>query len=147
MKLAAIQALEYEDFFSLFGKGYHANFRQLLDSKISPHMSSAAYQFWHINADLFASSFYLSGYSGWALRLAQFIFRLARVDKYVLELCESNTIQEQSRIWKEHLRPVLLNSVVVELLKSPVFCWNALGVPKNQRQMLMDEGRLSRVHA
>ncbi|KAF8919951.1 hypothetical protein CPB85DRAFT_734180 [Mucidula mucida] len=140
LKLAAIQALDYDDFFALFGKGCHPQFRQLLDSKISPNLSSVAYQFWRINDDAFSSSFYLNGYSGWALRLAQFIFRLARVDKYVVQMCECDSIEEQRMIWKERLRPVLLNPVVVQLLKSPVFCWNALGVPMNQRQMLLHEG-------
>jgi len=35
---------------------------------------------------------------------------------------------------------VLLNPVVVALLRNPVFCWNALGVPLNQRRMLLSEG-------
>ena len=37
---------------------------------------------------------------------------------------------------------VLLNPLVVALLKTPAFCWNALGVPLNQRNMLLDEGSI-----
>jgi len=55
-------------------------------------------------------------------------------------LCDCDTLEEQARIWREKLRPVLLNPVVVALLKSPVFCWNALGVPLNQRLMVLEEG-------
>lgn len=54
--------------------------------------------------------------------------------------CDADSIAEQDEIWQQKLRPVLLNPVVVGLLKNPVFCWNALGVPLNQRQMLLDEG-------
>jgi betaine lipid synthase len=140
LKLAAIQSLEYDDFFALFGQGRHPDFRGLLDSKIAPYLSSSAYQFWRINADSFSSSFYLRGYSGWALRLASFIFRLAGVSKDVAALCSSDTLEQQEEIWRKKLRPVLLNPVVVALLKSPIFCWNALGVPLNQRQMLLDDG-------
>jgi betaine lipid synthase len=43
-------------------------------------------------------------------------------------------------IWRKKLRPVLFNPMVMVLLKSPVFFWNALGVPLNQRRMLLNEG-------
>ncbi|KAF8587138.1 hypothetical protein K439DRAFT_1386281 [Ramaria rubella] len=140
LKLAAIQSLSYEDFFALFGDGRHPDFRTLLDSKISPLLSSIAYQFWHINADAFSSSFYERGYSGWAVRLGRLIFALAGVSHDVKALCEANTVEEQSKIWTTKLRPSLMNPLVVALLKSPIFCWNALGVPLNQRRMILDEG-------
>lgn len=140
LKLAGIQSLSYDDFFALFGRGQHPSFRTLLDSKIAPLISSIAYQFWRINGDAFSSSFYLRGYSGWALRLAKFIFKLAGVSKDVVALCNADTTAEQETIWQKKLRPVLLNPVVVTLLKNPIFCWNALGVPLNQRQMLLNEG-------
>ena len=124
----------------MFGKGRHPNFRALLDSRISPQLSSSAYQFWRVNDDAFSSSFYMHGYSGLALRLAKIIFKLAGVTKDVQALCDCDTLEEQARIWREKLRPVLLNPVVVALLKSPVFCWNALGVPLNQRNMILEEG-------
>lgn len=56
------------------------------------------------------------------------------------KFCDADSISEQEEIWQQKLRPVLLNPVVVALLKSPIFCWNALGVPLNQRKMLLDEG-------
>ncbi|KAH8096692.1 S-adenosyl-L-methionine-dependent methyltransferase [Cristinia sonorae] len=140
LKLAGIQGLIYDEFFSMFGEGRQPNFRHLLDAKLSPLLSSLCYQFWRINSHMFKESFYKSGYSGWALRLAQWIFKLAGVSEDVRLLCEAGSIPEQERIWREAIRPVLLNSVVVALLKNPVFCWNALGVPLNQRKMFLDEG-------
>ncbi|KAG6816964.1 hypothetical protein H0H87_001278 [Tephrocybe sp. NHM501043] len=142
LKLAAIQSLSYDEFFSLFGSGRNPDFRKLLDSKLAPHLSSSAYQFWRINDDAFSSAFYMRGYSGWALRVARIIFSLAGVTKYVQQLCECDTIDAQVKIWQTKLRPVLLNPIVVALLKSPVFCWNALGVPLNQRRMLLEEGTI-----
>lgn len=140
LKLAAIQSLNYSEFFATFGDGRQPDFRFLLDSKISPLLSSICYQFWRINTHMFDSSFYLSGYSGWALRFASWIFWIAGVSDDAKALCEAATLEEQERIWTERLRPVLLNPVVVALLKNPVFCWNALGVPMNQRKMFLDEG-------
>jgi betaine lipid synthase len=142
LKLAAIQSFKYDDFFAMFGEGRHPDFRALLDSKIAPNLSSIAYQFWHLNDDAFSSAFYLRGYSGWALRLARLIFSLAGVSADVEALCNADTLREQQKIWEGKLRPVLLNPVVVALLKNPVFCWNALGVPLNQRRMLLEEGSI-----
>lgn len=140
LKLAAMLSLDYGDFFALFGEGRHPRFRELLDSKISPLLSSIAYQFWHINDKAFSKAFYMNGYSGLAIRLARFIFALAGVTKDAEELCSVSTTAEQVKIWKEKLMPVLLNPFVVALLKTPAFCWNALGVPHNQRNMLLNEG-------
>jgi betaine lipid synthase len=140
LKLAAIISLPYEDFFKLFGDGYHPQFRELLDTKISPFLSSHAYQFWRLHSNAFSSAFYMRGYSGWALRLAKWVFKLAGVSKEVKALCYAETLEEQKRIWIENLRPVLLNKLTVALLKNPVFCWNALGVPLNQRKLFLDEG-------
>jgi len=142
LKLAALLTLGYDDFFALFGQGQHAQFRDLLDAKVSPFLSSIAYQFWHINDKAFSKSFYTNGYSGLALRLAQVIFTLAGVSKDAEAICNASTTEEQGKIWKEKLMPVLLNPLVVALLKTPAFCWNALGVPLNQRKMLLDEGSI-----
>ncbi|KAH8119073.1 hypothetical protein DFH11DRAFT_1780569, partial [Phellopilus nigrolimitatus] len=140
LKLAAVQGLSYPEFFAMFGEGHEPNFRSLLDAKVSPLLSSICYQFWRINSHMFADSFYLSGYSGWALRLARWIFRVSGVAGDARALCEASSIREQERIWHERVRPVLLNPLVVALLKTPIFCWNALGVPMNQRKMFLDEG-------
>lgn len=140
LKLASIQGLTYENFFSMFGTGHQPSFRHLLDAQLSPLLSSLCYQFWRINAHMFDTAFYTSGYSGWAIRLASWIFKIAGVESDVKLLCEAPSIQEQERIWREAIRPVFLNPIVVALLKNPVFCWNALGVPMNQRKMFLNEG-------
>ncbi|KIY44344.1 S-adenosyl-L-methionine-dependent methyltransferase [Fistulina hepatica ATCC 64428] len=156
LKLAAIQALSHKDFFALFGDGCYPNFSELLASDLAPYLSSAAYQFWSLNDDAFMSSFYLHGYSGWAIRLAAFMFRMAGVTEQVQQLCNAENLQEQERIWNSGVRAALINRVVVAVLKTPAFCWNAscllrslipsdswpqaLGVPMNQRQMLLNEG-------
>ncbi|KAJ7932696.1 hypothetical protein B0H13DRAFT_1593011, partial [Mycena leptocephala] len=146
LKLAAIHTLDYTDFFAMFGEGRHGNFRDLLDSKLAPHLSSSAYQFWRANEDAFSSAFYLRGYSGWAIYLMRIVFKIAGISQHVKDFCGADTLQEQARIWWEHLRPVMLNPVVVALMKNPVFCWNALGVPLNQRKMLLSDGTPSGVY-
>lgn len=66
------------------------------------------------HADQFSRNFYFRGYSGWALRLAQIAFTLAGVRGSVKRLCSANSIEEQERIWRTKLRPILLNKVMVK---------------------------------
>lgn len=140
LKLAAIKGLEYAEFYSLFGTGCHPDFRTLLDLKIAPHLSIQAYNFWCNNASAFESNFYMSGYSGWALRLANVVFKLGGVSESVKKLCNCDTIEEQVTLWRTVLRPKFLNPLVVAVMRSPAFCWNALGVPLNQRKMVLEDG-------
>ncbi|KAJ6546781.1 hypothetical protein B0H19DRAFT_1162471, partial [Mycena capillaripes] len=135
LKLAAIHTLDYTDFFAMFGEGRHPNFRHLLDSKIAPYLSAAAYDFWRAHDDAFSSAFYLRGYSGWAIYVMRLVFKCARASGHVKDFCNADTLQEQDRIWWAHLRPLMLNPVVVALMKNPVFCWNALGVPLHQHPL------------
>lgn len=40
LKLAAIQVLDYSDFWKIFGEGRHEDFERLLTVKMSPFLSS-----------------------------------------------------------------------------------------------------------
>ena len=40
LKLAAVHALDYQDFWMMFGVGRHPDFDRLLTSKLSPFLSS-----------------------------------------------------------------------------------------------------------
>lgn len=129
LKLAAIKALDYETFFALFGKGKHPSFRALLDGKLSAYLSSPAYQFWRVNQNVFASSFYLRGYAGWALRIAHWLIQLTGRSGDVKRICEAKTIGEQDEIWRRSLRSIFVDgSIVQKLVDNPIFLWNALGV-------------------
>ncbi|KAJ9102622.1 hypothetical protein QFC19_004731 [Naganishia cerealis] len=143
LKLAASQALEYHDFWHIFGEGKHSRFEKLLDTKIAPYLSAQAYAYWKVNADQFSSNFFLRGYSGWAIRLARVAFALAGVSKDVKKMISCNTTAEQDAIWKKKLRPILLNPVMRLILGSGFFCWNALGVPRNQLNCLLEDGDIA----
>ena len=57
----------------------------------------------------------MRGYSGHALRLAQFAFLLGGVRKWVKQFIEAETLEEQGRIWERHLKPVLLAPWIIRL--------------------------------
>src|SRR6195952_2333854 len=53
LKVASYSALPYSDFWKLFGLGRHPEFRSLLISRLSPHLSSRAFQYWLNNSHVF----------------------------------------------------------------------------------------------
>ena len=165
LKLAATRALTHPEFFALFGEGKFPDFRRVLDEKLAPWLSSAAYQFWSTNERAFESSFYMRGYSGWALRVTKWVLWLGGVLGDARRMCKVDTIEEQERIWQEkvrhalsdissltycvcmQLRPVLLSNWFVRLvLNNPAFLWNALGVPLAQRRAFLVRTSLSTLH-
>ncbi|KAH8832675.1 hypothetical protein DL96DRAFT_670633 [Flagelloscypha sp. PMI_526] len=144
LKLAAIQspAVTHEIFWSLFGSGKRANFIDLLDHHLAPYMSSPAYAFWRQRgARSFDKAFYSHGYTGFALGIAQALFAITGRSKDVKNFCAASTIEEQTQIWETRLRPILLNPLILgKLFESGIVCWNALGVPQNQLNMVLNEG-------
>ena len=124
----------------MFGEGKIANFEDLLDTKLSPFLSSvfvfwlglpvhvvhrltscplhSAYQFWRANASAFRKCFHMQGYSGHALRLAKWAFFFGGVRGWVRRFVEAETVEEQGRIWDMHLKPVLLAPWITRLFFS-----------------------------
>lgn len=157
LKLASICALSYDDFWQMFGLGRHPNFRDLLDMKISPYLSSHAYQFWRANASAFDKNFYMHGFSGYALRAVKWGLWLAGVGKAAERMCAAKTVEEQRKIWKEKIMPVMTSRWMTAIVSNPcvpalpssyleadvrwrrVFMWKALGVPMNQARMFLNE--------
>lgn len=140
LKLACIASLTFEEFWKLFGEGKCDNFAELLDTKISPYLSSHAYQFWRLNTHCWNRNFYFRGYSGHALRLAKIAFSLFNVNKSAVAMCQTASIEEQQKIWESSLRRTLINPTLINLfLSNPAFLWNALGVPVNQMNCFRDE--------
>lgn len=146
LKLACIASdLPYEDFWKMFGDGKHPEFPRLLDEVLSPHLTSHAYQFWKHHSNAFEESFYKTGYSGWALRLAQALFSMYGLQDQVDKFVNATTLEEQTEIWDRSLRKAIMGGWLIKLvLCNPIFLWNSLGVPMNQASMFMNEGNTAR---
>ena len=56
LKAAALQKLPYSDVWALFGEGRLPSFRAILINKLSPHMSSQAFQYWINHTKAFTST-------------------------------------------------------------------------------------------
>lgn len=141
LKVAAFTALDYSDVWKIFGEGKHPDFRSLLTSKLSPHLSSRAFQYWLSNTHIFTNpsgrGLYDTGGSRYAIRLFRWISTLFFCRPAVRQLLSASTLEEQRSIYHQRIRPCLLNRLVNGLvLSSDVFLWSALGVPKNQVAMI-----------
>ncbi|KAL8724876.1 MAG: hypothetical protein Q9166_007705 [cf. Caloplaca sp. 2 TL-2023] len=139
LKVAAFQALSYPDFWKLFGEGHHSDFGRLLIDKLSPHMSSQAFQFWvrHVGRFTSSSSFYDYGGSGHAIKLVRSLSWLFGLGQEIQNLCNSKTRNEQQETWTK-IRPMILSRTLHwALVGTEWFLWKAAGVPAAQRQLII----------
>lgn len=136
LKVAAYLSLPYPDFWKIFGEGKHPEFRSLLVSKISPHLSSRAFQYWLNNHHIFTKSkggLYDTGGSKHGIRIFRWICYVFGCRSAVQELLGARTLNEQREVWRHKIRPALLSRLVSKFVVSQeAFLWTALGVPKNQ---------------
>lgn len=139
LKVAAFQALPYADVWKMFGEGHHPEFPNLLINKLSPHMSSQAFQFWvkHVGRFTSSTSFYDYGGSGNAIRLVRVLAWLAGLKQEVRMFCNSKTRNEQREVWAK-IRPMILSRTLHwALVGTEWFLWKAAGVPPPQRQLII----------
>ena len=143
LKVASFTALGYKDLWKIFGEGKHPDFRDLLISRISPHLSSRAFQYWLDNSSVFTSSsgkgLYETGGSRYALKLVRYVFNIFGLRGEVEELCAAQTMDEQRRLWSR-IRGVLLSRPLHwAIVSTEWFSWRAAGVPPAQRNMIIDD--------
>lgn len=140
LKVAAYHSLPYEDFWKIFGEGKHPDFCSLLIQKMSPHLSSRAFQYWYNNSHIFTKlkgGLYDTGGSKHAIRIFSWITTVFGCRRAVKELLAAKTLNEQREIWRNKIRPALLSRLVSRFVVSQEsFLWTALGVPKNQLAIL-----------
>jgi betaine lipid synthase len=140
LKVASFTALEYSDVWKMFGDGRHPNFRELLITKLSPHLSSYAFQYWLQHGEAAFGNrkgLYNTGGSRHALQLSQWLFKVVGLQKHVERFCQSETMNEQREIWHKSLRKVLLSRLLAwTVIGNKAWLWKALGVPAAQREMI-----------
>ncbi|KAJ5885557.1 3-amino-3-carboxypropyl transferase [Penicillium taxi] len=144
LKMASYTALPYEDFWMLFGEGKHLNFRTLLLTKLSPHLSSRAFQYWLDRCHIFSTSnrygLYDTGGSRHGIRAFRWISYLFGFHGVIRHFLEDKALDEQRHNWHQKIKPALLSNLVCRLIVSQdKFLWSALGVPKHQLTMIEND--------
>jgi S-adenosylmethionine-diacylglycerol 3-amino-3-carboxypropyl transferase len=137
LKLAAIRHLDFENFFAVFGAGYHPRFHELYHDELRRDLSGFARTYWDRNSYWFASrqgSFYYHGLSGLVARLFRAYLALRpRLAEPVQAMFEVRSIDAQRRIYDEHIHPQLWTRGVNWAI-SRQLTMSLLGVPTAQRQ-------------
>jgi S-adenosylmethionine-diacylglycerol 3-amino-3-carboxypropyl transferase len=144
LKAAAIQALDYDSFFSLFGKGICPQARAMYLDAIRHKLSEPACRYWDRYICFFMGkswrkSFYYRGSSGLLAKLVVMNLKLFhRLAKPIEDMLEARTIAEQTaiyetkvkgRMWTPWLRWFLSRTTTLSLL----------GVPEEQKEQIVTQ--------
>jgi len=139
LKIAGIRALAFDDFFGIFGDGYHARFEELYRSHLRPLLSPFAQTWWDRHRRWFTSprgSFYFHGLSGIVARGVRAYFdSRARLREAMADLFEARDIAEQQAIYDARVAPLLWNKAVNWAI-SRQLTMSLLGVPYPQRKLV-----------
>jgi S-adenosylmethionine-diacylglycerol 3-amino-3-carboxypropyl transferase len=141
LKIAGIRALDYEQFFDLFGLGRIREWERVYGQQLRPELTAPACSIWDRYGKLFAgrgrrASFYFRGSSGFFAWLVNVYINRLQMRRAVNELLECQSLDEQ--------REVVERTRVNESLWRPVIEWvlrrdttmSLLGVPRCQRQQI-----------
>jgi S-adenosylmethionine-diacylglycerol 3-amino-3-carboxypropyl transferase len=109
LKLAGIRRLEFLDFWGMFGEGYRPGAGKLYRQKLRAELSPFAQKYWDQRIRKFFGNrrrpFYFRGTSGGFARLVNmYIDKVIRVRPLVSAILEAGTVEEQRRIYNDHLR-------------------------------------------
>lgn len=145
LKCACFAAgLSHDQIWKMFGEGVHQDFHSLLIHRLSPHLSSNAFQFWLSHTSTFSPArrglYAVSGGSRHAITLCRWLFRLTGLNQKVKTICSVSTLAEQRDLWFGSLRRVLLSwPLHAMLVSTDWWCWKAAGVPPEQRQLIVND--------
>ncbi len=137
LKLAGVRALDFDDFFRLFGAGFHPDVQALYERRLRGQLSPFAREYWDRNHGWFASrrgSFYFHGLSG----LVACGFKAYLTARPVLAACiaalfGAGSLDEQRAIYAHGVAPLMWGAGMRWAL-SRQLTLSLLGVPRPQRR-------------
>jgi S-adenosylmethionine-diacylglycerol 3-amino-3-carboxypropyl transferase len=139
LKIAGIRALAFDDFFAIFGEGYHEGFDALYRRHLRPLLSPFAQAWWDRHRRWFTSprgSFYFHGLSGIVARAVRAYFASRpRLSEAMADLFEARDLAEQQAIYDERVAPLLWNRAV-DWAISRQLTMSLIGVPYPQRKLV-----------
>ena len=139
LKLAGIRALEFDDYFELFGNGTHTRFDELYGDALRAGLSPFAREYWDRNGRVFQPGrarrgLYFHGLSGKVARAFHFYLGFNRGLRDGVEaILNAQDVEAQRQIYDSMCRPYFWTPRVNWLL-STQFTMNMLGVPHPQRK-------------
>jgi S-adenosylmethionine-diacylglycerol 3-amino-3-carboxypropyl transferase len=137
LKIAGIRGLGFDDYFALFGRGRHPQFRELYRDALRESLSPFARDYWDRRSHWFTphsprGSFYFHGLSGMVARAFRSYMGLRpQLRSAVEELLEARTLDHQREIYDSRAAPHMWGRGMNWAL-SRQFTMNMLGVPHTQ---------------
>ncbi|MEX2174270.1 MAG: BtaA family protein, partial [Pirellulaceae bacterium] len=139
LKIAGIKTLDFEDFFRLFGYGFHPDARRLYERRMRdrlPAWSQLWWDHWIKFFDNKARPFYFRGTSGaFARMIKMYTDRMIRVRPYIDAALEAKTLAEQREIYEKHLRQKFWSRPMRFAMNRDTTL-SMVGVPQAQRRQV-----------
>jgi S-adenosylmethionine-diacylglycerol 3-amino-3-carboxypropyl transferase len=139
LKLAGLHALDYEDFFALFGKGRLPEFHRIYRSALRPRLGESARAYWDRNADFFdpaqsRRSFYFRGTSGaFAWLINGYLGCRPALREGVDALLSAPDLESQRALYYAEIREAFWTRYLRWLMDRDMTL-SMLGVPLRQRE-------------
>jgi S-adenosylmethionine-diacylglycerol 3-amino-3-carboxypropyl transferase len=137
LKVASVRALEFDDFFKVFGEGCHPAFPTLYNRYLREQLSEFARDYWDKRTDWFAGkrgSFYFHGLSGLVARgFRGYLAIRPSLAKHIRTLFGASSLDEQRAIYDERVAPAMWGPTF-RWAVSRQFTLSLLGVPHPQRR-------------
>lgn len=142
LKLAGIRQLDFEDFFAVFGRGFHPDFREVYLNSLREELSPFARTFWDKRIDWLSNphrSLYYHGLSGFVARLFRAYLRVCpRLSESIAELFDARSLDDQRHLYDTRVRPLIWTRSVNWTL-SRQMTMSLLGVPHPQRKEVQEQ--------
>jgi S-adenosylmethionine-diacylglycerol 3-amino-3-carboxypropyl transferase len=139
LKIAGIKTLEFEDFFRLFGYGFHPDARRLYQRRMRERLPAWSQMYWDRWIKFFDNKsrpFYFRGTSGAFARMIKiYTDRVIRVRPHIDAALEAKTLAEQREIYEKHLRQKFWSRPMRFAMNRDTTL-SMVGVPKAQRKQV-----------
>ncbi|MCC9602798.1 BtaA family protein [Stieleria sp. JC731] len=145
LKKASIKSLSFDDFFAVFGRGYHEGWDQLYHRQVRPNLHPSVAMIWDKRTSFFdgtgrRKSFYFRGTSGlFAWMINGYINRPRGLREAVHEILQAETVDDQAKIYQDRGVQNMLFSRPMRWALRRDSVMAMLGVPRSQR-MQLDRG-------
>ncbi len=149
LKLSGIKNLDFDTFFTMFGEGRLPGARKIYNQKLRGSISEWSQKYWDRKIKFFDNrrrTFYFRGTSGaFARMLNVYIDKIVKLRPWIDEILEAETVQQQRRIYEEHLRDRFWTRTVRFAINRDTTL-SMVGVPRAQRSQveMHYDGRISK---
>lgn len=141
LKMAGIRALEFEQFYEIFGNGSSRSFEQLYRERLRGALSPQAQVYWDdhqrfFRADGGRGSFYFHGTAGYFAWLMNcYLDRRPRLREGINTLLSATTLEEQQEVYYGWVYEMFWNRPLRWMLGRDMSL-SLLGVPRAQRKQV-----------